>query len=550
MVAAAYPVEVTVQRNRIAGWLADRSVNAKGMIAAAIVAVVALVVGGLAINRMARLNADLDTMKSRNIASLERLSELRGGLTNMYNGMFLYQYGKAAAPALQAAGRKNAADADKTVADTLTGYRELAAGSPARQRALATFTEAQQYYNELRNVVVFGESASPGVTMPPADQLSPAIGKAEGDMAKALSDLATVERAESQATAARATEQYKQDRMVIIGVLVLGMLLAFAAALWISRLMRRQLRDAGDSLRALAEGDLSRVAEVRSRDELGQMTAAVNLASAGVKRAVEALAVGARTLGQSSEQLTEVSGRIDDSAREAAAQAHRVAATAGDVSHNVQTLASGSEEMGSSIREIAQNANDAAEVAAQAVGVAESTNQTVSKLGESSAEIGNVIKVITSIAEQTNLLALNATIEAARAGEAGKGFAVVASEVKDLAQETARATEDISRRVEAIQSDTTNAVTAIGEISRIIARINDYQLTIASAVEQQTATTSEMSRSVGDAAQGASDIAGNIAGVAHAAEATTASLADSGRTVAELGSLAAEMQSVVGRFRL
>ncbi|HEY0950082.1 methyl-accepting chemotaxis protein, partial [Nocardioides sp.] len=157
-------------------------------------------------------------------------------------------------------------------------------------------------------------------------------------------------------------------------------------------------------------------------------------------------------------------------------------------------------------------------------------------------------KVITSIAEQTNLLALNATIEAARAGEAGKGFAVVANEVKELAQETARATEDIARRVEAIQADTGGAVEAIGEISTIISSINDYQLTIASAVEEQTATTNEMSRNVAEASTGSGEIATNISGVSTAADATTQALAQTRTAVDDLARMAVDLRGAVSGF--
>jgi methyl-accepting chemotaxis protein len=183
-----------------------------------------------------------------------------------------------------------------------------------------------------------------------------------------------------------------------------------------------------------------------------------------------------------------------------------VAVSAGEVSAKVATVATGTDEMALSIREISVNASEAAGVAADAMSVAAETTQTITRLGEPSAEIGNVIKVITGIAAQTNLLARNATIEAARAGEAGKGFAVVASEVKDFAQETAKATEDIGRRVAAIQSDTAVAVEAISRISSVIERVHGFQTTIASAVEEQNATTNEMGRNVAQAAASSAEI--------------------------------------------
>jgi methyl-accepting chemotaxis protein len=172
------------------------------------------------------------------------------------------------------------------------------------------------------------------------------------------------------------------------------------------------------------------------------------------------------------------------------------------------------------------------------------------KLGESSAEIGNVIKVITSIAEQTNLLALNATIEAARAGDAGKGFAVVASEVKDLAQETARATEDISHRVEAIQVDTDGAVVAIEKISGVIARISDFQTTIASAVEEQTVTTNEMSRSVAEAATAGGEVAATITRVASSVQLTTVGVTESNRAAGQLARMSDDLRTITDKFRI
>ncbi len=265
-------------------------------------------------------------------------------------------------------------------------------------------------------------------------------------------------------------------------------------------------------------------------------------------RVIQGVKRSASTLQASAAQLSAVSREMGAYADETSAQANVVSAASEEVSSNVQSVSTGTEEMGASIKEIAHNANEAATVATSAVSVADRTNAIVAKLGVSSAEIGKVIKVITSIAQQTNLLALNATIEAARAGDAGKGFAVVASEVKELAKATARATEDISLKIEAIQGDTRGAVAAIADISQIINQISDISSTIASAVEEQTATTNEISRSVHEAAQGSSEIALNIVGVAEAARRTTAGAGETHRAAATLAEMADGLQALVAKF--
>ncbi len=271
-------------------------------------------------------------------------------------------------------------------------------------------------------------------------------------------------------------------------------------------------------------------AQVKARDE---MTRILNLVSAS-----------AVALGSSAEELSAFSSKMASNAEETATQANVVSAASEQVSQNVQTVATGVNEMNSAILEISKNSCESARVAQQAVADAKTANATIAKLGDSSAEIGKVIKVITSIAEQTNLLALNATIEAARAGEAGRGFAVVANEVKELAKETARATEDISRKIEAIQGDTKGAIESIKQIGQVIAQINDISNTIASAVEQQTATATEMSRSVREAAKGTSEIAENITSVAQAAQNTTQGATSCQQAAVELAKMATELQQL------
>jgi methyl-accepting chemotaxis protein len=308
------------------------------------------------------------------------------------------------------------------------------------------------------------------------------------------------------------------------------------------------INEAAASLQALAARDLTQRVEGAYEGDHARIKNALNTAVDSMQEAIQSIGSNAQTLAGSSEELAAVSQQMSANAEETAAQTNVVSAASEQVSKNAATVVVVLEEMSASIKEIAKNASEAARVATTAVRVAETTNTTIAKLGESSVEIGKVIKVITSIAEQTNLLALNATIEAARAGEAGRGFAVVANEVKELAKETAKATEDIGQKVDAIQRDTTEAVGAIGQIGAIINQINDIQNTIASAVEEQSVTTNEIGRNVAEAAKGSAEITQNITAVAQAAQSTTEGANNTQQAATELARMAADLQQLVGQF--
>ena len=341
---------------------------------------------------------------------------------------------------------------------------------------------------------------------------------------------------------------FSERRSVTLAITLVSLLLALAWAAMVVLGFRTDVGLALSSIRAIAAGDLTEHAVPVGRNEMADIGTSIATARGQLRATMTDVADTAQTVAAAAEQLSAASSQVSTESQATSAQAGVVATAADQVSRNVQSVAAGAEQMGASIREIARNANEAAKVADQATRVAATTTRTVTQLGTSSKEIGEVVQVIASIAAQTNLLALNATIEAARAGEAGKGFAVVAGAVKDLARETARATEDITNRVRAIQTDSTGAVAAIGEISAIVSSINDYQLTIASAVEQQTATTNEMTRGVQDAATGSGEIARNVGGVATSADSSYQVVGQMGDAVAELARLSAGLRERIAAF--
>jgi methyl-accepting chemotaxis protein len=521
-----------------------RSVRTKILAALLAMAAVVALVGGVAANRMASMNTKTDAIYDDALLPLNDIAQVR---EEFYRARLYLGLGAIANTELERGLSADQADASLDRLDAaLKHFRRAPHPEVAKE---LTFWDQRWVKLEQLYLPMLKEAAEQG--NPVGFELARVAGQPVFD--DLATTLDTITRTETKAAAlahASFDAANSGGQRTLMAVVLLAILAAVAIGLVLARAIARPLRSAVEVLRRTAEGDLTERLDVTSGDEVGQLAEAVNQMVDRTSGALRSIAENATSLASSSEELSATSQQLGATAEASSTQSLAASSAAEEVSANVNTVAAAAEEMSSSIREIAGSATEAARVATTAVNVAESTNATVSKLGASSAEIGEVIKVITSIAEQTNLLALNATIEAARAGEAGKGFAVVANEVKELAKQTAEATEDIAGKVTAIQTDARAATDAIGEITQVIAQINDIQTTIASAVEEQTATTNEIGRNVTEAARGASEIAGNVSGVAQAAQETAEGASDTLRAASELARMADELTRLVEQFRL
>ncbi len=347
---------------------------------------------------------------------------------------------------------------------------------------------------------------------------------------------------------AAANEAASNTRRLTLIAAAIALLVFTATGLWIARSMLDPLRRILAALRTLAGRDLTVRVAAGDGDEFLEMGSALNDALEEIGGAIHSAGDAVSTLSTACDGLTSISGELGKAANETSGQAEGVSASAYQVSSNVSLMSRATEQMGSAISEIAGQTSAAAQVAAEAVRATEATSDSVADLARASEEIGEIVRAITTIAEQTNLLALNATIEAARAGESGKGFAVVATEVKELSQETGRATDDITAKISGIQAMTGQASLAIEAITDVIRRINENQSMIAAAVEEQSATTAEISRGVSDIAQGAQQISGRVAAIASSTSTTSANALTTQQSANQLAVLASDVATLINRF--
>ena len=434
--------------------------------------------------------------------------------------------------------------------DALAGVRDPTRDNPAQQARLVDLEPLlAAKFDEMQRTIDVRDDAGldAAAAIVRADE-----GKALMDEIRGVLDDVVAEEEALLAGRAAATSR-SAATMTTVGTLgtALAVVLGLAVAWALTRSITRPLGHLRERLMEIADGDgdLTQRADDTRGDEVGALAAAFNRFVDNIAGVVREISASTEQGTASAQALSSIAADMTRRSADVAEQTTTAAAAAQQVSTSVQTVAAASEEMGASIQEIARSASEASDAGRTAVTSTEAANETISRLGESSAAIGGVVALINSIAQQTNLLALNATIEAARAGEAGKGFAVVAGEVKELAQQTAQATEEITARITQIQSDVETAVWATSTTTKVITAVNDHQSSIASAVEEQSATTASMSASVAEAALGAATIAENVQTIADLSRGMAGTIDDVRASAEELAQASRHLDGLVGRFK-
>ncbi|WP_088318258.1 methyl-accepting chemotaxis protein [Kineosporia sp. R_H_3] len=517
-----------------------RTLGRKILLSFLALGLVLVVVGVGSLLTVSALNRRVEAVSSRAIVPLGHLRQAQ----NAGHGVVIVGFAGAATqdPTVRTSMQASAVTYQKQVAAELDA---LVTTTPADLRPQA---------QALRTTYTAFVAADEAYRADPNGPDAAARGGKASDLYQATEQqfekLAGLLTRDAAAQAAAVAARYRQSVLTTALLVVAGILLGTGLGVVLARSVRRRTNVVLEALAGMARGDLTGDLPDLGPDELGRMGRALAEGLAAVRTALREVSGSATELAASAVGLSSRASETAESTERSARTVDEMATDADRVTAVVRDAAANTGELGSSIREISSNAQEAARIAGQAVGVVEATNATVSQLGNSSQEIGNVIAVIQNIAAQTSLLALNATIEAARAGEAGRGFAVVAGEVKELARETAEATDSVIQRVQAIQTDTEGAVAAIAEIGEIIRQINGYQSSIAAAVEEQSVTTESIGGSISHAQSRTEAIAGAAEQVSAAARGSNESVAATRALADDVARMSAQLERVVAGFRV
>jgi methyl-accepting chemotaxis protein len=527
-------------------WFMNRNVGTKQILAFGAVLVLITFLGVFSLFKLYAVRATTVDMSDRRGPAIQSLSEMQSGLMQYRVSEMSYVFlNDPDERSLRSANMESG----MTMVTKAEGEFEPFTDSPNEKQAFeAIKQDVDQCKAETQTIMGYTSKNDT------ADATSEVLGSAAGAFSQLMSDVqAEIDLKVQGATEAKKANAtlFKRSLWWILGTMLTAALLSVLMAIVTTRLIARPVRDAGVVVRRIAAGDItSEDLPVRSSDEIGELANNVNIMQHSLREMIASIFNCAEKFAAASLEFSSNYGQITANAAELSGQANVASSTTENLKRHLQTVVVGTEEMSITIQDISKNAIESARVASEAVKIAQDTNTAVTKLGESSMQIGQVVKVITSIAEQTNLLALNATIEAARAGEAGKGFAVVANEVKELAKQTGKATEDISRKISAIQSDTKESISAIATIGGIISHINAIAGTIASAVEEQSATTNEMSQNLTEAARGSIEIAKSMEEVAHVAQSTSTGAEGSQKAAEAIITMTADLHGLVSQFKI